>query len=96
MCHILPFKLPCGKPVHENCLANVNVTCFYGYTAFQVAKSRKELVDKMAIEKQTTDANHKEQLDKLQEDYKVCFMRIERMDSISEAKHTKETCLNLT
>ena len=50
----------------------------------------------MAIEKQTTDANHKEQLDKLQEDYKVCFMRIERMDSISEAKHTKETCLNVT
>ncbi|RMX52930.1 hypothetical protein pdam_00010954 [Pocillopora damicornis] len=36
----------------------------------KVAKSRKELVDTMAIEKQTTDANHKEQLDKLQEDYK--------------------------
>ena len=48
------------------------------------------MVDKMAIEKQTTDANHKEQLDKLQEDYKVWFMQIERMDSISEAKHTKE------
>ena len=44
----------------------------------------------MAIEKQTTDANHKEQLDKLQEDYKVWFMQIERMDWISEAKHTKE------
>ena len=44
----------------------------------------------MAIEKQTTDANHKEQLDKLQEDYKVCFMRMERMDWISEAKHAKE------
>ncbi|PFX21337.1 GRIP1-associated protein 1 [Stylophora pistillata] len=36
----------------------------------KVAKSRKELADKMAIDKQTTDAAHKDQMEKMQEEYK--------------------------
>jgi len=36
----------------------------------KVAESRKNLVDEMAIEKQTADTNHREQLDKLQEEHK--------------------------
>lgn len=36
----------------------------------KVAKSRKELADKMAIDKQTTDATHKDQMEKMQEEYK--------------------------
>ncbi|KAL9960362.1 hypothetical protein ACROYT_G033810 [Oculina patagonica] len=36
----------------------------------KVAESRKNLVDEMAIDKQTADTNHREQLDKLQEEHK--------------------------
>ncbi|XP_020602153.1 GRIP1-associated protein 1-like [Orbicella faveolata] len=36
----------------------------------KVAESRKNLVDELAIDKQTADTNHREQLDKLQEEHK--------------------------
>jgi len=42
-----------------------------GGAVFQVAESRKNLVDELAIDKQTADTNHREQLDKLQEEHKV-------------------------
>ena len=43
---------------------------FEGYL-LQVAEKRKGLLDEMAIEKQTAETNHKQQLEKLQEEHKV-------------------------
>ena len=36
-----------------------------------MAESRKNLVDEMAIDKQTADTNHREHMDKMQEEHKV-------------------------
>ena len=40
----------------------------------QVAEKRKGLLDEMAIEKQTAETNHKQQLEKLQEEHKVSLI----------------------
>ena len=51
--------------------SSVKVKLFLGFCCIQVAESRKNLVDEMAIDKQTAETNHKQQMDKLQEEHKV-------------------------
>ena len=49
----------------------VNDAVWICYLCLQLAEKRKGLVDEMAIEKQNSDTEHREQLERQQEEHKV-------------------------
>ena len=49
---------------------------------FKVAEKRKTMIDEMAIERQRSEDSHKEQMEKMEEEYKVWRILIDSLSVI--------------